>query len=506
MAFPTGWTNYWQATPTNPIESLTGCPVFVSLTMLTGLGAIAKADGSDIRVTDTGNNQLACDLMPWYSAGSGILYMNLGIKTASNQPVRIWAGNPSATFEQTTGTYGQYATYHTGIRAFYPSGAGQDRTRYQNHSTSSGLLVPGTGTIVPVTGGRTSRYFGLNTAAILPNMATGLGNSATFIYTAYSLNSAPASPDEAGLAHLGAIYAGAASHLPYTNALSYNAFFRGSDNTTVSRVDGIATPTVLNTWRTVTTTTTPGTDGWAMYYDNTRFAVASGLNTVYHDSDLWALGLSIDTSTIYGWNGYFGPARIYNFGVSSGWTRYESLQLNQETFWGAWVGTGVQFSSGGAGPSGTGISITFGNKHYLANNNGGIGGAFKTNVMSFDAGLRTGYTTNNGRTLFNSISGDYSRRFKPEISTTIQTGTNYSIYVFGTGSTPVNLTSFSSKSVVLVNPNGANLNVIPSYVTDGTDGGLYIQTTGLNMNGRWLLYLQLDTWQSDRYRFEIRGN
>jgi hypothetical protein len=166
-------------------------------------------------------------------------------------------------------------------------------------------------------------------------------------------------------------------------------------------------------------------------------------------------------------------------------------------------------STGGPAPSGsvtgTGAAIIYGDKYYLSNNNGGIGGIFRPKSMAFDAGLQTGYSVIDGNVPFSSISGDYTRRFKNEIKTSVATGTDYSIYVLDTGGLPVNLTSYT-QSVVLVKPNGDNVRIIPNYVSDGTDGGMYIQTTGLNMNGKWTMYIELNSWQSDRYRFEIRGN
>lgn len=138
MAFPTGWSTYWQMSPVNPTGSLTGFPAFLNLSLLTGLSDIARSDGGDIRVSDTGNIQLACDLMPWYSSGSGGLYINLGVQTTGTSYIRVWAGNASETKPDATGDYGQYATYHTGIRGFYPSGGSGDRTQYQNHLAMTG--------------------------------------------------------------------------------------------------------------------------------------------------------------------------------------------------------------------------------------------------------------------------------------------------------------------------------------------------------------------------------
>ncbi len=132
MAFPADWSHYWQATPINPVETLSGFLAYVELSGLSGLGAIANSSGADIRASISGNTQIPCDVMPWYNNGTGILYLNLN-KNATGDTVRIWAGNPSAIFDDVSDTYGRYATYDSSIQAFYASGSNEDRTANERH-------------------------------------------------------------------------------------------------------------------------------------------------------------------------------------------------------------------------------------------------------------------------------------------------------------------------------------------------------------------------------------
>lgn len=238
---------------------------------------------------------------------------------------------------------------------------------------------------------------------------------------------------------------------------------------------------------------------WLVYPGTTGTDARYSLVGLYSAGDSSGTGGGSGVTFVY-LDG-ISPSRTSSFGTLNIIRTISGISTTRTALFGT-----IQFSgSGGSSITGTGILVNYGDKYYISNNNGSIGGIFRPNSMAFDAGLTTGYSTINGNIPFSSISGDYTRRFKNEIKTAVPTGTNYAIYVLDTGGIPVNLTSYT-QSVVLVKPNGDNVRIVPNYITNGADGGMYIQTTGLNMNGKWTMYIELNNWQSDRYRFEIRGN
>lgn len=156
--------------------------------------------------------------------------------------------------------------------------------------------------------------------------------------------------------------------------------------------------------------------------------------------------------------------------------------------------------------TGTGMSIVYGNIPYMSNNNGAVATTQKIGNSAFDGGLRTGLIGSN-QFIKSLNTGVYSRRFKQTFPSSFTTGVNYVIYVNNTTGGPLNLTSFATKNLIFTRPDGDNLSVSPSYVTDGINGGLYYAATGsqFSIPGRWLLKVQLDTLYSDTYKFEIRS-
>ncbi len=142
IEFPNNWNGYYELTPINPSGNLTGFTLLLDLTLLSGIANRLKSDGSDIRVTDTGNNLIPSDLI-YYNNGTGLLTMNPGVKYTDNQTFRFWYGNDIAELPHVNSMYGQWNTYDSMIRAYYPSGAGLDRTRNQRHLVAIG---PATGT------------------------------------------------------------------------------------------------------------------------------------------------------------------------------------------------------------------------------------------------------------------------------------------------------------------------------------------------------------------------
>lgn len=162
MAFPFGWSGYAEATPVNPGSTVTDFPFLVSLNQMpTEWWQAVQTDGDDIRVTDGNNVELPVDIIEFTdngSSGTGLIAVKL-TKATSNQKLRIWCGNASATRPAAGDTYGQYNAYPSIAKAFYPSGGGNDRTINVNHLTMSGSPTVG-GAAGPINGSFATDYNG----------------------------------------------------------------------------------------------------------------------------------------------------------------------------------------------------------------------------------------------------------------------------------------------------------------------------------------------------------
>lgn len=335
--FPNDWSYYWDGQVNdiyNPETTITGVVGYINLSLLSGLGDAALSDGADIRVSDTGNNQIACDLMPWYNNGSGLLIYNQDVKTTGITYVRVWAGNPDATFENVTGEFGQYNAYPGGAVCFHPSGIGYDRTRNQNHLISSGTFASGMGS-QPFTGGKSTYYHGSGMAEWTSGLSSSLGTSATFVAWGKADDATP-SPGFQGYANLGPRIAAGATFLPDTGGTASIGWFRASNNTTPNRVDSISI-TTMDTWRHVACTTRAGSNGWRFYLGGGVESQVNGISPVYYDDDLWSLGLSRDsTAGLYFYQGEFSIVKILAYNVLNDWVLYDLRQLEENDFWVGW--------------------------------------------------------------------------------------------------------------------------------------------------------------------------
>jgi hypothetical protein len=327
MAFPTDWSTYWKATPVNPTNNISGFTSYIQLSRLPGLAAIAKADGSDIRVADDSGNQLPCDLMPWYNTGNGLLFFKIN-KFTSDQPIRVYAGNPSASFEPATGTYGQYATY-TAV-AFYPSGGGDNRT-----STGLNLTMvsanPGDTVFSNIDGRSTAFTTGYGTVSEVdgtPLSFIALGNSlsATLEQSAINLT-APSNTNR----HWSLGWDGALASDPIA-----------------ARVHSAAS--------SVTKATSTGTYSTGVYHhgaavftsSTSRVAYSNGVSgQVEITSNIpnligrLCVGALRTTSSQFNFSGYLANVAFYSSALSTDYIQYDYNQLNQSSFWGTWT----QFST-----------------------------------------------------------------------------------------------------------------------------------------------------------------
>jgi hypothetical protein len=141
MSFPSGWSGYEEIyIPNMPSYPTTTGQVFKIST--TGFSTEWKnavgISGQDVRVTTANGTRLPVDVV-YMNNGNGHIEFNLtgDYPRDPRERIRFWVGNTGASFEPTTGIYGQYNVYPFNLFGYYPSGGGIDRTRYQNHLTGA---------------------------------------------------------------------------------------------------------------------------------------------------------------------------------------------------------------------------------------------------------------------------------------------------------------------------------------------------------------------------------
>lgn len=160
------WSGYASATadplPSNA-EGTTFMPTHTYLIDLDAMPAnwwsAVKADGTDIRATDVNNIFLPSDLIYFnYGSTAGLLAVRHYASNGTGPTIRLWVGNASAVTVSPCADYGQYRAYDQYYKGFWPTGAGVDRTQYQNHCTGFGDLI--SGGIAGPNGGLATQYDG----------------------------------------------------------------------------------------------------------------------------------------------------------------------------------------------------------------------------------------------------------------------------------------------------------------------------------------------------------
>ncbi len=340
MAFPTGWTNYWQATPSNPVINLTGFQAYIDLSRLSGLSEVARSDGGDIRFSDANNNQLACDLMPWYNAGTGLLIVSLGTKPTTDTTYRVWAGNPDEVIPATGDTYGQVNTYFTGLVGYYPSGGGSNRCSDANHLTSINGVVPGN--IGLTSGLRATSYDGINqysSGGVASTIPTAVPISLICLARTLQItgNSSPLTlyATASNVDNFLLRFAGGVSQKPVQGEARRNTAVGFANSRT-----GINTNTFLHAAAVFATTTSR-----TAYLTGTT----SGVNTTsVTPANITRIGIGLGKRAAFAtpeyFNGYVTMAQVYRVALPSGWIDYDNRLTNQTTFWGTWSGATIQSS------------------------------------------------------------------------------------------------------------------------------------------------------------------
>ncbi|RIK84888.1 MAG: hypothetical protein DCC67_04580 [Planctomycetota bacterium] len=165
-AFPDGWAGYvTHSVTTEPANPVTDFTLLVSLDQLPSeFWTSVQFDGDDIRASKdaAGTQQLPVDVIEFDddgSTGSGLIAVRwTGVKSASaNEPLYIWAGNPAASRPSDADLYGRENAYAAHLRAFWPHGGGEDRTRNGNDLAMNGgpPVVAG-----PINGSKATDYNG----------------------------------------------------------------------------------------------------------------------------------------------------------------------------------------------------------------------------------------------------------------------------------------------------------------------------------------------------------
>lgn len=143
-----GWTLggvYATATGTAPTANLTNFNLWVDLSeMPAGWWSEVAPDGRDIRGTTSNNALCPIDLVDFdYAGQDGFLVVRMSVTSGVAPVVRVWCGNPLASFAPAGGPFGQYNAYPSTMLTFYPDGGGNDRSRNKLHLVSQNSVTFG---------------------------------------------------------------------------------------------------------------------------------------------------------------------------------------------------------------------------------------------------------------------------------------------------------------------------------------------------------------------------
>lgn len=138
-AFPSPVSGYAWATPLLPASTRTDWSFFVDLSRLpASWWALPQTDGDDVRPATSSNVAVPFDLVSFdKTAKTGFLVFKQ-TQTLVPQQLRIWAGNALATAPAAGDALGRHNAYDSGFLAFYPLGAGTDRTSNALDLTATG--------------------------------------------------------------------------------------------------------------------------------------------------------------------------------------------------------------------------------------------------------------------------------------------------------------------------------------------------------------------------------
>lgn len=299
-----------------------------------------RSDGGDIRASKEDNTQLPCDLLVFdYGSESGLLAVKFaGTKATSPEKIRIWCGKADETTPAAGDTYGQYNTYASHWKAFYPDGGGNDRTNNGNNLTMIGSPTVG-GATGPI-GAKATDYdgstqYGLATAVIPTAVPLTL---MAYVNTDITTD---------GVDQTTLFLGDSNSTAHYWQLLlqgSGNAVVMRTHSPTSSSQASKGTFSAFNWHRAVGVTAT----------NTSRFAGLDGvLGTEQTTSrtptpaevDRIAVGVRGSSSLVDFFNGKLSLISLHNVALSADWIAYDWANRFPATFFGAWTWTQVGIAS-----------------------------------------------------------------------------------------------------------------------------------------------------------------
>lgn len=349
QTFPTGWAGYvTHSVTTEPTSNLTDFTFLVSLNQLpSDFWTNVQTDGDDIRVTSdaAGTTELPVDIILFTDSGpsgAGLIAVKYsGTKSSSvDQKLYIWAGNASATRPGDTDTYGRENAYASHVRAFWPSGAGTDRTQYDNDLTMTGSPTDG-GAAGPINGSTATDYngssqYGSTTVSVpttVPITMVAWGNSDNNTAAKSSVTVA----DTAGA------------------SLYYVMQDRGADASDPIYATAVGTGTGFASSATGFTISTWGQRLAVFITSTSRYAGING--TLGAQDTTSANPTGIDTMTVGAfrvnsvsqyYDGRLSLVKVHDTNLHADWLSYEKEMLDdpdQSDFYGTWTWTAYSASS-----------------------------------------------------------------------------------------------------------------------------------------------------------------
>lgn len=340
------WSGYASASP-DPVptnaEGVTFMPNYTYFIDLSDMPAnwwsAVKSDGTDIRVTDANNIFLPSDLIYFeYGSNLGLLAVRQYATSGTTPEFRVWVGNASAVTVSACAAYGRYRTYDQYYRGFWPTGAGVDRTQYQNDCTGFGDLI--SGGISGPNGGLATQYDGSTAYSKCTSDKLPTGPDLTLVVVAkpdLSKVSAPISIAQSSNQWYYGLHTVATTE-PYT-WVSYAAMIQWLANEKDF--------TSFSTWNAISVSYRANAEGGMsgrIVVDDTVNSV-SAYNTQFisklTDLDTFFLGATTRDSTearIF-YDGGLALASLHSAFRSTVWTTYLGLMLDQSSFWSTWTWT-----------------------------------------------------------------------------------------------------------------------------------------------------------------------
>ena len=333
------WVGYSEATPATPNCTLPDFTHWVDLSRLpAGWWNTVNSDGSDIRATNNDNIEIPTDLIYWdYDNEEGFLALKL---TQQNPPtpVRLWVGNVLAGQYAPTDTNGQYNSYDSNWKAFWPFGGARDdgeldRTVNANDLTLVNQVDAANNLVAGPIGVQATDYtlqdatnnYGRATAAVVT------GVPATLVIVA-------SDPDTTSLAALGLRVAAGNGNLELTtqrgaSTQSAQATSTNSSGTGVTAQSGtLANSTNWRHYAGVFASTTSR----SAYLNGGNAGTSTTSNTPPTLDEIIIgkgsrSGLSSNSTTAA-----LTLAQVHNVARSECWVNYQFQMLDQDAFWGNW--------------------------------------------------------------------------------------------------------------------------------------------------------------------------